>query len=70
MDWANGSYKVYTSISEDNGSSCSELGVSELVLVLFAFLASDVETKQELSLSGNEPLLTDLNIIGDVQLLV
>lgn len=59
VDWANGVYKVRTSISEDGGSSYSELGVSTLSGVPYAFMAEDVSTKQQLSLTGNELTLTE-----------
>jgi phage protein U len=59
VDWANGVYKVRTSISDDGGANFSELGVSNLSAVPYAFLADDVATKQQLSLSGNELTLSE-----------
>jgi hypothetical protein len=59
VDWANGVYKVRTSISDDGGVNYSELGISELSSVPYTFIAGDVAVKQQLSINGNELTLTE-----------
>ena len=59
VDWANGTFKVRTSISEDGGVNFSELGVSVLTAVPYAFMTEDVAVKQQLSLTGNVLTLTE-----------
>ncbi|MFO7864732.1 MAG: hypothetical protein R6U85_12075, partial [Salinivirgaceae bacterium] len=63
VDWAAGSYTVRTSVLESG--NYEELGVSQLSAVPYAFMAADTETKQQLSIDGNEISLTDG---GSVQL--